>query len=365
MRILIASLLKRNITPTTTASRPRVIYELIKGLLAKEHEVTVLATGDSEIPGATIVPIIPKAFVHLPAFENPFYAETSYLVQLAKKIEELAPQFDIIHNHTYPEFINLLIADKVKTPMVTTVHAQATEELDTVLSLFPTTSLISISHAHKKLFKKTHIQKVIYNGVDTTFYGFQGQKDDYLLWIGRVSKAKNPDGSFMDPKGVTWAIALARKTGSNLKLAGNVEDQTFFDTKIKPYLNDKIQWIGPVSSEQVLKKEEIVALMQKAKAFLMTVNWEEPFGLVMAEAGSCGTPVIGFNRGSVPELVKDGETGFVVDPTEGVEGLEKALKKIDSIQADKCREHIVQNFSLQQMIDKYEETYQEQIQSAK
>lgn len=365
MNILIASLLKRKITPDITASRPRIIFELASGLVQKGHNVSVLGTGDSVIPGAHVIPVIPKSFVDLPAFENPFYGETSYLVQLTKKIEELAPQFDIIHNHTYPEFINLFATEKIKTPMITTVHAQATEELDTVLSLFPNTTLVSISYAHQKQFKKAHISKVIYNGIDTNLYAFQEKKEDYLLWVGRVSKAKNSDGSFIDPKGVKWAIALARKTGFALKLTGNVEDQKFYDIEIKPYLNEKIQWVGPVSSEQALKKEEIVKLMQGSKAFLMTVNWEEPFGLVMAEAGSCGTPVIGFKRGSVPELIQDGQTGFVVDLQEGIEGLEKALEKIDLIQPQACRAHIVQNFSLERMIDQYEKTYTEIITSKK
>lgn len=359
MKVLMVSLLKRSVTPTITASRPRMIYELTKGLVSRGHEVTLLGTADSEVPGAKTVGIIPTSFTQLPAFENPFYAETSYLVQLAKKIEELAPEFDVVHNHTYPEFINLMAAEKIATPMVTTLHAQATPEFDAVLQKFPTAHLISISQAHRQGFTKAKLEKVIYNGIDTNLYAYEATKGDYLLWVGRLGKAKNDDGTFMDAKGVRWAIALAEKTGQPLRLTGNVEDREFFERDVKPHLNDKIQWVGEVSGEQPLSKEEIVKLMQKAKTFLMTINWQEPFGLVMAEAMSCGTPVLGFDRGSVKELVVEGKTGFVVDPSRGVDGLAEALGKIDSIKPQDCRDHVVKNFSIETMIANYEKEYQD------
>src|SRR3989339_806398 len=318
MKILIASLLKRAVNEKTLSSRPRIIYELVSGLIKKGHQITLIGTADSQINGVTTIPIIDKSFVELPAFENPFYAETSFLVRLAKKIEEIGNNFDIIHNHTYPEFLNLLIAKNIKTPIVSTIHAQAFPEYDEVLSLFPECYHISISEAHKKLFQKAKIFKVIYNGVDTNIYFYQEKKEDYLLWLGRLSKAKNPDGTFMDPKGVKWAIKLAEETNSRLLMSGNIEDMKFFDQDVKPHLSNKIQWIGPLSSELVLTKPEIAALIQKAKVFLMTINWYEPFGLVMAESMSCGTPVIGFDRGAVKELVINGKTGFVVSPDKGI-----------------------------------------------
>jgi len=363
MKVLLISLLKRSVTPTVTASRPRMIYELAKGLIAKGHEVTLVGTEDSQIPGAKIVGIIPKSFTQLPPFENPFYAETSYLVQLAKKVQTMASEYDIIHNHTYPEFINLMVSEEIQTPMVTTLHAQATPEFDAALGMFPKAHLVSISQAHRKGFQNSPIDKVIYNGIDTNLYAFEAQKDDYLLWVGRLGKAKNDDGTFMDAKGVRWAIKLATESGQKLKLTGNVEDKEFFERDVKPHLNDKITWVGEVSGEQPLSKQEIVGLMQKAKAFLMTINWQEPFGLVMAEAMSCGTPIIGFDRGSVREVVVDGKTGFVVDPQEGVEGLKKALGKLPALSSQDCRDHVVTHFSIETMITNYEKEYQDIIAS--
>lgn len=359
MKILIVSLLKRHVSQDQLSSRPRIIFELTSGLIKKGHDVTFLGTGDSKVPGAKMISVIPQSFVKLPPAENPYYAETSYLVQLEKKIEELAPQFDIIHNHTYPEFINLYATETITTPLVTTIHAQGTPELDSVLSLFPKAYFISISEAHKRLFKKTNIFKVVYNGIDTSIYSFEEKKDNYLLWLGRLSKAKNADGSFMDPKGVRWAIQLAQSTGQNLILSGNIEDMEFYKKDVEPHLNEKIKWVGPLSSELTLSKPEVAKLMQKAKAFLMTINWYEPFGLVMAEAMACGTPVIGFDRGAVKELIVEEKTGFVVPPEKGLEGLKDALNKLPSIRPADCRRHVEEKFSTQIMVNNYEKTYEE------
>lgn len=364
MKILLASTIKRNVTKETTYSRSKIVYQIANGLVKRGHDVSLLGTADSVIEGVKIIPVIDKGFVDKQkeeGYENPFYAEAGYLVKFAKKLEEIGEEFDVIHNHTYPEFINLLACEQIKTPMVTTLHAQATAEYDDVLSLFPKANLVSISNAHKNMFKKANIRFVVYNGVDTETFSLEKQKDNYLLWIGRLGRAKDKDGNFVDAKGVRWAIELARRTGEKLLISGNVEDMDFYDKDVKPFLDDKICWFGPVSSEQELSHAEVVKLMQKAKAFLFPINWEEPFGLVMAEAMACGTPVIGFDRGSVSEVVLDGKTGYVVPPSEGVDGLEKALQKISVIDSNECRKHAEDNFSIEKMIDSYEKVYKEVI----
>lgn len=358
MKILIASTIKRKVSKEITASRGRIIYEIASGLSKKGHEVSLIGTADSFIDGVKIIPVIEKGFAEIKGFENPFYAETGYLVKLSKKIEEVAGDFDVIHNNTYPEFINLFAGEKIKTPMVTTLHAQATPEYDDTLSLFPNANLVSISKAHRNMFKKVNIEFIVYNGIDTQAFFFEKQKDDYLLWIGRLGSAKDESGNFIDAKGVSWAIKLAQETGERLKICGNVEDMEFYDREVKPHLNDRIEWVGPVSSEQALRREEIASLMQKAKAYLMTINWQEPFGLVIAEAMSCGTPVIGFDRGAVSELILDGKTGFVVPPSEGIEGLKNALGKISDIDPKDCRKRVEENFSIEKMIQNYEAVYQ-------
>ncbi len=361
MKVLIISTLKRKVTKEMTASRSQIIYKIASSLAKKGHQVSILGTGDTIIEGCQTIPVIEKGWVDSPPAENQFFFETSTIVKLIYKIKEIQDDFDIIHNHLYPEFFPPLVENEIKKPFVTTVHIQYTPFIDDVFSLFKKTYLISISNAHQKLFKKTKFYKVIYNGIDTSVFTLEEKKDDYLLWIGRLSKAKNKDGSFQDPKGIRWAIKLAKETNNRLILTGNVEDIEFFNRDVKPYLNDKIQWYGPLSKEQELSSYQIAKLMQKAKAFLMTINWYEPFGLVMAEAMACGTPVIGFDRGSVSELVIDGKTGFVVPYSSGIDGLKKALSRIQTIKPIDCRQHVVKNFSTEKMIENYEKLYNEII----
>jgi len=361
MEILFLAPLTRKITPKITAARPRLIFDLIHGLKKRGHKISVLGTKDSYIPGVKIIPVIKKNFYDLSSsFENPFYAHTSFLAKQAKIAEKLSSNFDIIHNHCYPEFINLLAEANFKTPMITTLHMAMSPELDEVFSLFPKAHIICASKAAKKIAKKTKIYKVIYHGVDTDLYRFCPKKDNYLLWIGRLSKAKDKYGNFMDPKGIRWAIKLARETNSELRLVANVEDPDFFKKDVKPYLSKKIKWIGPVSFEQPLTKKQVAKLMQKAKVFLMTTQLNEAFGLVMAEAQSCGTPVIGFDRGPVPEIVINRKTGFVVKSNNLTE-LKKALKNIEKIKSKDCRKNVEKNFSLEKMVQNYEKTYKKII----
>ncbi len=357
MKILIVSTLKRKVDSVTTASRSQIIYHLSRGLALKGHTVDLLGTGDSVISGVRTIPFIERGWVDLPPVENPFFRETASLIDLAYKAAELSPNYDIIHNHCYPDFVVPSYEDRFVKPLVTTIHIQATDYIDSVFSHFKKTHLVSISNAHKALFKKTQINSVVYNGIDTDLFRPTQAKGDYLLWLGRLGKAKDDKGNFVDSKGVRWAIKLAQETGWRLKLSAAVENAEFFERDVKPHLCDKIEWVGSVSAENPLSRSDVVDLMSGARAYLMTVNWYEPFGLVMAEAMACGTPIIGFDRGSVSELVVEGKTGFVVKPDLGTDGLKQALLKIDSIDSLVCRKHVEDNFSISHMVDNYESLY--------
>lgn len=379
MKILIVSTLKRKIAPDYFASRSRIIYQLTQGLVSRGHKVSVLGTGDSVVSGADIIPVVEKGWNDLPSVENQFLQETALLIKQAKKIIEVQNSFDIIHNHTYPDFFPLILENELTTPMVTTLHALYDSYMDDLLSSLNKTYFIALSKRYASLYKKTRFFKVVYNGVDTDFYKYSDKKKNYLFWLGRMPKGKDSQGNFLDPKGVRWAIKLAQETGVNLFLSAPVEDPEFYEKDVAPYLNDKIKWVGEVSAEQTAPVEKILELFQGAKAFLMTVNQHEPFGLVMTEAGSCGTPVIGFNRGSVSEVVVDGVTGYIVDQSHkergtrrngnskfviqktGIEGLKEAFSKIDQIDPRDCRKHVVENFSVEKMVENYEKVYREII----
>lgn len=358
LRIAILAPIKRPITPDTTVSRARVIVDLAQGLMKKGHQVSLFATEDSLLPGAKIVGITSQGLNFMPPPENPFYRDTAYLTMMIKRVEAMQNDFDVIHNHMYPEYLPLLALSNFKIPFLTTVHSQMTEETKATLKLFPEAQLIAISEMSKKT-AGIPAMTVIHNSINTDLFRIDpNSKRDYVLFVGRMSKAKDAQGNFLDPKGVTHAIKLAQVTGERLKIVGNVEDTAFFETLIKPHLSEKIEFVGEVSPEQLLTREQIVALFQGAKAFINPINWQEPFGLVMAEALACGTPVIAFDRGAVSEIVKDGEVGFVVDPEQGIEGLQNALGKLSAINHDICREYAVKHFSTERMVSEYEMIYQ-------
>ena len=368
LKIAVLAGLKRSITLQTTVSRNRVILELVQGLARKGHSVTVFGTSDSKVPNAEIVGVIRKGLVDFPPSENPFYTDTAYITHAVMKLISEQERFDVIHNHMYPEFLPLIGSKLFEKPLVTTVHSQVTQELKMALSdTYGSSVLVSISECARKALSLN--SRLIYNGIDTNFFVPNSQfPKSYLLFVGRMSKAKK-NGKFMDPKGVTNAIEVAQKTGENLKIVGNVEDKKFYEELIAPNLSKKIQLVGEVSSEQNLGREEVRALYQNAKAFIFPIRWEEPFGLVMIEAMACGTPVIAYNRGSVSEIVRDGLTGFIIEPDDsreesrwiikkkGIEGLLDAVKRIGEIDRSVCREHVEDNFTVEKMVDNYEKLY--------
>lgn len=370
LRIALLAPLKRPINPQTTVSRNRIVADLALGLAQKGHSVTIFGTSDSNLPGVKVVGVVEKGLIELPPTENPFYTDTAYITHAVMKALALQDNFDVIHNHMYPEFMPLIAQKLFTAPIVTTVHSQATKELAMALSDTKGKSqLISISENAKKALNLQTI--VIYNGINANLYiPSKTPRRDYLLFIGRMSKAK-ANGKFLDPKGVGNALEVAKALGENLKIVANVEDKKFYDEIVASNLSEKIQFVGDVSSEQTLSREEIVNLHQNAKAFLFPINWEEPFGLVMAEAMACGTPVIAYNRGSVSELVRDGVTGFIIEPEnlqneskfaikgKGINGMIEAVKRIGEIDRKTCREHVLQNFSVEKMVDNYEKLYYE------
>ena len=186
---------------------------------------------------------------------------------------------------------------------------------------------------------------VIYNGSDLSHLKFNPKGGDHFIWIARVNKHK----------GIENAIAAAEKTGVKLLLAGRIDPtQTeYFEKTIKPHLNDKIQYVGELTEEQLSD------FYGNAKALLYPIEWEEPFGLVVTESMACGTPVIAYRRGSMPELIENGKTGFVVESN--LDELIEAMKKIDNIDRKIVRKSTEERFSKEIMVNNYERTYYEII----
>lgn len=247
--------------------------------------------------------------------------------------------YDLLHIHPVDRALSLALSH-LKIPVFYTLHDPIYPWRAEVFSMFSSSNqhYISISDAQREPAPDLNYAATIYNGIDVKLFPFSDSCEDSFLFVGRL----HPE------KGVAEAVEAARLAGVNLIIVGPPVSGDYWDKKIKPYLNEKIKHIGYVPYDKLYQ------YYQKAKGLLVPIQWEEPFGLVMTEAMACGTPVIGFRRGSVPEVVADGKTGFVVDT---VEEMVEKIGKIDGIRRSDCREHVENNFTLEKMVDRYEETF--------
>jgi glycosyltransferase involved in cell wall biosynthesis len=244
---------------------------------------------------------------------------------------EKAADFDIIHNHY--DFLPLSYSGLIKTPLITTIHGFSSEKILRVYQKYNALgNYVSISNANRH--PSLSYLATVYNGLKTDGFDFNDQPDDYLVFFGRI----HPD------KGTAEAIQIALKAKKRLIIAGIVQDSEYFREKVEPFLKDNIEFIGSAGPE---KRNE---LLRNSIALLHPISFEEPFGLSVAEAMLCGTPVIAFNKGSMPELISDAKTGFLVNTVgEAVEAVEN-LKQIDR---QTCRDWAMEKFSQKKMVEDY------------
>lgn len=334
MRIGMISPLEMRVPPIAYGGTELVVSLLTEELVARGHQVALFASGDS-VTKAELKPVC-SSFLRGTNRNK----EVLNLLNVVDCLER-ADKFDVIHNHTL--FEGMAIASLVKTPMLTTLHGNL--EGDRLL-LFQRYSgwYNTISKACKaRLPDKQRYAGVIYNAIDVRTYPFNGsRREPVLLFLSRMSREKGPH----------LAIEVARRSGRRLILAGNVDtcDQEYFRTMVLPEVDgDQIQYLG--EADYTRKRE----LLAGADCLLATISWPEPFGLFMIEAMACGTPVIAFNRGAAPEVVRHGETGFVVDT---VEEMVQAVDRVQQFDPLRCREHVETHFDVPRMVDGYLEAYE-------
>lgn len=254
-------------------------------------------------------------------------------------------EYDLLHFH-HTEIAIPFVGQYPDVPVIYTLHDPIFNWQREVLEMYQTQSqfFVSISKNQRVPAPDLPYIDTVYNGIDTNLFEFSEEHDDFLLAAGRI----------VPEKGIREAIQAAQATNNRLLIIGPVypDSQEYFDQYIKPHLNEKILYLGFV------EREQMVRYYQKAKALLMPVQWEEPFGLTMTEAMACGTPVIAFRRGSIPEVIVDGKTGFIVD---SVADMALAIKKLDKIKAKNCRKLVEDKFSIDKMVDGYEAAYQKTL----
>ncbi len=336
MRIAQIAPLHEAVPPKLYGGTERVVAYLIEELVALGHDVTLFASGDS-ITSARLHPVWPRALRLDPAIRDPIAPH----MLLMEEVRRQAEDFDVLHFHM--DYWPFSMFSRQRVPFVTTLHGRLDlPELQPVFDTFPNVPVVSISHSQRRPLPQAHYVATVHHGLpDKAIAPVPGIKPEYLAFLGRIAPEKGPDR----------AIRIARACGIPLKIAAKVDkvDQHYFETVIRPMLDGPgVEMIGEIS------EAEKPAFLSGAIGLLMPIDWPEPFGLVMIEAMGCGAPVIAFNRGSVPEVIENGLTGFIVEDEMGAIG---AVGRLSTLSREKVRGRFEQRFTARRMAEDYLAVY--------
>jgi glycosyltransferase involved in cell wall biosynthesis len=328
-RVAILSPVAWRTPPRQYGAWETVAGNITEGLAARGWDVTLFATKDSVTQGR-LRAVIDQGYEENRAVD-PKVAEYLHISEAF----EHAAEFDLIHSHY--DFMALTYSRLVKTPVLTTIHGFSSPKIMPVYQKYRDGYFVSISDSDRA--PGLNYLATVYNGIDVSLYPFQESPGEELIFLGRI----HPD------KGVHLAIAVARLSGLRLLIAGIIQDKEYFETQVKPYLDDReIRYIGPVD---VAGKNQ---LFSRARALLHLNTIPERFGLVLAEANAAGVPVIAMDLGSCREVIEDGKTGFLVN---GVNEAVEALKRVHTIDRAACRRRVEHCFSIKTMVEAYERVY--------
>jgi glycosyltransferase involved in cell wall biosynthesis len=337
MRIAQVAPLFESVPPKLYGGTERVVSWLTEELVALGHEVTLFASGDSETR-AKLVPACKRAL-----WRDPACRETlPHHVRLLELVMRDADKFDIIHFHC--DYVHFPLMRRRRTPAVTTVHGSLNpDDLEPFFSEYADAPLVSISDDQRQPLPGANWQATVHHGLPLNLHTFQPRGGDHLLFMGRISPEKRLDR----------AIEIARQTGRQLKVAAKIydEDRAYYQACIEPLLRNArsfVDFVGEVGGQE---KNELIG---SAHCLLLPIDWREPFGLVMIESFACGTPVIGWNNGSVPEVLMDGVTGFVVD---SIDAAVKAVSNVRILSRHACRRDFEDRFNARCMANRYVNVY--------
>ena len=343
MKIALLAPFEESVPPQKYGGTELIVYYLAQ-LLSKKHSVFLFATGDSKTK-ARLIPIFPRSIRKEKISQDMKIRESLKYMGIAKVVKELKKiKVDIIHNHMGWRFFPF--TSFFPNPTVTTLHGPLdTEYAKFIHSWFREQALISISNSQRVPLPNLNYTGTVYNGIDINNFEFNNKPGDYFAFLGRMSPEKGP----------VQAIQIAKAAGVKLKMAAKVDvaDATFFEKEVKPLINKKqIEFLGEIESQEKSN------FLKNARGLIAPIQWAEPFGLFFVEAMACGTPVITMNRGSAPEIIKNGKTGFVLN---NIEEATNAVKSIDKIKREDCRKWVEKNFSAEIMVENYEKIYYQLI----
>jgi len=336
MRIAQVAPLYESVPPKTYGGTERVVSYLTEALVEAQHEVTLYASGDS-VTGARLVSVCPRAL----RLNKSSVDRQSHHIRMLEYVQRDIEQFDIVHYHI--DYMHFPLSRRQHVPSLTTLHGRL-DLLDLVplYREYDDMPLVSISDAQRAPLPWVNWQATVHHGLPEDLHVPRKRAGKYLAFLGRISPEKRVDR----------AIEIARRTGIKLKIAAKVDavDREYFQEEIEPLLEGPlVEFIGEIGEKQKGR------FLGNARALVFPIDWPEPFGVALIEALACGTPVIAFRCGSVPEVIEDGVTGFVVDD---IEGAVEAVKRLDIISRQRCREVFEERFTNRRMMCEYLKVYQ-------
>lgn len=339
MRIAQVAPLDERVPPHLYGGTERIVSYLSEELIRQGHDVTLFASGDSITQAQLIAPC--ERSLRLDPQRTNYLIP--HLLQLNQVLQHAA-SFDVVHFHT--DYLHFPLAQRLGRPHLTTLHGRLDlPELVPLFEEFAEVPLVSISNSQRTPLPSSNWQGTVYHGLPADLYDVSTSDGKYLAFLGRISPEKRVDR----------AIEIATRAQIKLKIAAKIDatDSHYMATKIQPLLDDPlVEFVGEVSDE------DKGTFLGNAYALLFPIDWVEPFGLVMIEAMACGTPTIAFRQGSVPEIIENGVTGFVVD---NIDQSLAALDQIPSIDRGRCRHVFESRFSAQRMAADYLSVYENLI----